>query len=125
MIHSKSSSLLPRRGRMPAGVTLALLAVLCAATAGCTRKYWRKQADELSYNLIRDKQSDPRWAVERVMVETDPRSRFFEAFDPDYEPLLPTTWRHTSSCTGFTAEGAGSTGTNSATRPRSRTPNGS
>src|SRR5258708_16131483 len=89
MIRSKIHWLPPRGRRMPAGVTLALLAVLCAATAGCTRKYWRKQADELSYNLIRDKQSHPRWVVDRVRVETDPRSRFFEAYDPDFEPLPP------------------------------------
>src|SRR5262245_19983306 len=68
---------------------LALVALCCLAAVGCTRKYWRKQADELSYNLIRDKQSDPRWVVDRVRVETDPRSRFFEAYDPDFEPLPP------------------------------------
>jgi hypothetical protein len=27
--------------------------------------------------------------VDRVRVETDPRSRFFEGFDPDFEPLPP------------------------------------
>ncbi|HLJ10511.1 MAG TPA: hypothetical protein VKU82_04945, partial [Planctomycetaceae bacterium] len=74
---------------MKTGLRFGLLALLCLAATGCTRKYWRKQADDLTYNLIRDKQNDPRWATERVMVETDPRSRFYEAFDPDWEPLPP------------------------------------
>ncbi|MGE5192128.1 MAG: hypothetical protein ACM3U2_06455, partial [Deltaproteobacteria bacterium] len=74
---------------MPTGLKVALLVLLSLTAAGCTRKYWRKQADELSYNLIRDKQSDPRWVVDRVKVETDPRSRFYESFDPDFEPLPP------------------------------------
>lgn len=75
--------------RMATSIKFLLLAAICLTTHGCARKYWRKQADELSYNLIRDKQSDPRWVVDRVQVETDPRSRFFEAFDPDFEPLPP------------------------------------
>ena len=66
-----------------------LLAALCLATCGCARKYWRKQADDLTYNIIRDKQNDPRWATNRVRVETDPRSRIYEAYDPDFEPLPP------------------------------------
>ena len=82
--------ILPRRGfSMRSGLKLGMLALLCLAATGCARKYWRKQADELSYNLIRDKQSDPRWVVDRIQVETDPRSRFYSAYDPDYEPLPP------------------------------------
>jgi outer membrane protein TolC len=63
--------------------------MVCLATCGCARKYWRKQADDLTYNIIRDKQNDPRWATDRVRVETDPRSRLYEAYDPDFEPLPP------------------------------------
>lgn len=74
---------------MTTGIRLLLMVAVLVSATGCARKYWRKQADDLSYNLIRDKQSDPRWATERVEVETDPRSRFFEAYDPDFEPLPP------------------------------------
>src|SRR5262245_28691578 len=89
MIPRKAMNSSLRGSRIHPGLTLALVAILCLAVTGCARKYWRKQADELSYGLIRDKQSDPRWVVDRVKVETDPRSRFFEAFDPDFEPLPP------------------------------------
>ncbi|HEY3967998.1 MAG TPA: hypothetical protein VGM05_25775, partial [Planctomycetaceae bacterium] len=75
--------------RLVSGRKLWLWAVLCLAAAGCSRQYWRKQADELSYNLIRDKQADPRWSTARVRVEADPRSRFFDPYDPDFAPLPP------------------------------------
>ena len=78
-----------RRIQMGSRLKFVLLAVLCLATCGCARKYWRKQADDLTYNIIRDKQNDPRWATDRVRVETDPRSRIYEAYDPDFEPLPP------------------------------------
>lgn len=75
--------------RIAGGLKVWLLAALCLSATGCPRQYWRKQADELSYNLIRDKQNDPRWATDRVRVETDPRSRFFDPYDPDFAPLPP------------------------------------
>src|SRR5579872_2091415 len=68
---------------------LLLLAALCLATCGCARRYWRKQADDLAYNIIRDKQNDQRWVIDRVRVEPDARSRFAMAYDPDFEPLPP------------------------------------
>ncbi|MBI3864179.1 MAG: TolC family protein [Planctomycetia bacterium] len=75
--------------RFANGLKFGLLAALCLAATGCPRQYWRKQADELSYNLVRDKQNDPRWATDRIRVETDPRSRFFDCYDPDFAPLPP------------------------------------
>src|SRR5262245_7684569 len=69
-------------------VWVAVLAI-CAATGGCTRKYWREQADDLAYDIIRKKENDPRWSVPRVDVMPDPRSRFFDPFDPDFTPLPP------------------------------------
>lgn len=85
---SQLDSRSPHR-RIASRLKLWLLAALCLAATGCPRQYWRKQADELSYNLIRDKQNDPRWSTYRVRVETDPRSRFFDCYDPDFAPLPP------------------------------------
>lgn len=70
-------------------IRVVLTLLVCLTACGCTRKYWRKQADDLSYDLIRTNQDDPRWFVDRVAVETDPRSRFYEAYDPDWGPLPP------------------------------------
>lgn len=77
------------RSRAAAALKLLLLVTIGLGSTGCARRYWRKQADDLSYNIIRDKQNDPRWVVDRVVVEPDPRSRFAMAFDPDFEPLPP------------------------------------
>jgi len=89
MIDRVSHDRRPVSGRTTRWIKGLALASVCLATCGCPRQYWRKQADDLSYNMIRDKQSDPRWAVDRVRVETDPRSRFFDPYDPDFAPLPP------------------------------------
>ena len=69
---------------------MAVLAVtLLFAGSGCSRMFWRSQADFDSYNLLQRKQFDPRWTIPRTTVEADPRSRFFDPFDPDCAPLPP------------------------------------
>lgn len=69
------------------GVALAL----CAIVTGCGRKYWRDQADDLTYDIIESRVVDPRWQLpERIEVmPLDPRSRFYDPYDPDCEPLPP------------------------------------
>lgn len=68
-------------------IGLALL--VCPLLTGCSRTFWRTQADFDSYNLILQKTRDPRWDLPRVTVEPDPRSRFYDPFDPDTPPLPP------------------------------------
>lgn len=65
------------------------LTALLALCGGCTRKYWREQADDLSYDIIKKKEVDPRWTLPRIDVLADPRSRFFDPYDPDFTPLPP------------------------------------
>lgn len=62
---------------------------LAAVCGGCTRKYWREQADDLSYDIIKKKEVDPRWTLPRIDVMADPRSRFYDPYDPDFTPLPP------------------------------------
>ena len=69
---------------------IAVLAVtLMFVGSGCSRMFWRSQADFDAYNLLQRKQFDPRWTIPRTTVEADPRSRFFDPFDPDCAPLPP------------------------------------
>ena len=69
---------------------IAVLAVtLMFVGSGCSRMFWRSQADFDSYNLLQRKQFDPRWTIPRTTVDADPRSRFFDPFDPDCAPLPP------------------------------------
>ncbi len=60
-----------------------------SSLAGCSRQFWRKQADKDSYNAIGEKLNNPHWQVPRMELTPDPRSRFFDPYDPDKEPLPP------------------------------------
>ncbi|MFO1002591.1 MAG: TolC family protein [Planctomycetaceae bacterium] len=57
--------------------------------SGCSRQFWRKQADKDSYNAVAEKLNNPHWQVPRMELTPDPRSRFFDPYDPDKEPLPP------------------------------------
>lgn len=67
------------------GLTCATLLML----AGCSRSFWRQNADDNTYAILQDKASDPRWSPPRLDLQPDPRSRFFDPYDPDCEPLPP------------------------------------
>ena len=68
-----------------------LLAALAGISglSGCSRQFWRKQADKDSYAAITEKLNDKHWVVPRFDLEPDPRSRFYEPHDPDKTPLPP------------------------------------
>ncbi|MEX0701927.1 MAG: TolC family protein [Planctomycetales bacterium] len=57
--------------------------------AGCSRSFWRDQANRDSYDIINQKMNDPRWASPRIDVNADPRSRLYDPYDPDRGPLPP------------------------------------
>ncbi len=73
----------------PAARALCLLLAGMMVLPGCTRMFWRSQADFDTYNLLMQKTQDPRWDLPRVTVDADVRSRFYEPFDPDRPPLPP------------------------------------
>ncbi len=56
---------------------------------GCSRNFWRTQADFDAYNLLSQKQFSPLWVLPRTSVEPDPRSRFYDQDDRDKPPLPP------------------------------------
>lgn len=68
---------------------LWLLALISLLALGCSRQFWRQQADRDSYRLLNQKRIDPRWAVPRIDVTPDPRSRFYDPYDLDHAPLPP------------------------------------
>lgn len=55
--------------------------------AGCHRSYYRQQADVDAGNLIQEKINHPHWDLPRQGIEIDPRSRMFDPFAPDFEPM--------------------------------------
>ncbi|MEJ7591004.1 MAG: TolC family protein [Planctomycetaceae bacterium] len=70
-------------------VWLILGAMGILSLSGCSRQFWRLQADKDSYNDIGEKLNDPRWELPRVNLTPDQRSRFYDPYDPDKEPLPP------------------------------------
>ncbi|MBT5019694.1 MAG: TolC family protein [Planctomicrobium sp.] len=70
------------------GSSLLGLAV-ATSSVGCSRSFWRQQADTDTYEAITEHLTDQRWAVPRIDITPDPRSRFYDPYDPDAAPLPP------------------------------------
>jgi hypothetical protein len=80
----------PRTSQTPLLWTLLGLSVCTLAlTSGCSRPFWRDQAERDAYDATAENITDPRWAVPRLDVRPDYRSRFAHPWDPDYPPLPP------------------------------------
>jgi len=60
-----------------------------SSLSGCSRQFWRQQADTDSYNAIAEKLNNPHWQLPRINLTPDQRSRFYDPYDPDKEPLPP------------------------------------
>ena len=69
--------------------TVLMTLVLLQCTTGCTRRFWRLQAENDTYEAISEKQNNPHWQLPRIGLSADPRSRFHNPYDPDCEPLPP------------------------------------
>ncbi|QDT61614.1 hypothetical protein SV7mr_41510 [Stieleria bergensis] len=72
------------------GLLVIALACCCLATTltGCHRQFYRKQADQEVNQLISEKASHvARPPVGRLNIEVDPRSRMFNPFDLDFQPI--------------------------------------
>ena len=75
-----------RRVSIAGWVILSVLATLLPA--GCHRQYYRKQADCEAHGLIREKSNHiARPPVSPVRIEVDRRSRMFNPFDLDFQPM--------------------------------------
>jgi hypothetical protein len=65
------------------------LVVILSLLAGCSRSHYRQLADQEAELLIAQKSNDPRWALPGFSINVDPRSRFYDPYDPDYPPMPP------------------------------------
>lgn len=72
-----------------AGLSGFVLAATITGNSGCSRTFWRQQADADTYEAITEHLTDTRWGVPRIDVTPDPRSRFYDPYDPDCAPLPP------------------------------------
>jgi len=65
------------------------LLLVVATLAGCSRSFWRRNADNEVYDLLPEKMTDDRWVLPRIDITPDPASRLFDAYPPDKGPLPP------------------------------------
>lgn len=71
-------------------VSLCLIGFFaCATFSGCSRKFWREQAEKDTYDAIAERMNDQRWALPRINTTPDVNSRFYDPNDPDCGPLPP------------------------------------
>jgi len=65
-------------------------AVLAVATlTGCSRAFYREQADADVYNIVDSAASDPRWPLAGYTIAVDPQSRMYDPNNPDSPPMPP------------------------------------
>ena len=61
-----------------------------AAASGCSRRRYRLAADNQAYDLIAEKGAMcPAWDTGPWNVYGNPRSRYYDACDPDKPPMPP------------------------------------
>ena len=85
-VTSVSSSML--RIRVAPQLTAALI-VVAAISNGCSRRFYRWQADRDTDCLIKEKSVNSPWQMPSdYAIQPDPRSRFYDPSNPDF-PCLP------------------------------------
>ncbi len=70
-----------------AGVGLGFAVVGLLANAGCTRQAYRAKTNNEAYYLIDEKLCESGEKAAPYRIEVDPRSRFFDPFNPDRPPM--------------------------------------
>lgn len=67
---------------------ICLLLLICEV-GGCSRPFYRKQADRDVSQVLGDKDRYPAWQIENFHVYPDPRARFADPSNPDHPPKPP------------------------------------
>src|SRR5262249_58677912 len=79
----------PRRARLARLALLACLLPSLLLGPGCTRRYYRQQADKEVGHILSHKGDDPRWSLEDCQVIPPDQSRFADPSNPDRPPMPP------------------------------------
>lgn len=85
----RRTRLIPFCGNLKPYFTVALIFSMTAVHSGCSPTFWFDQANQDTYEILAENANDPAWHVPRFDVEPDPRSRFYDPYDPNHEPLPP------------------------------------
>lgn len=76
----------PNNGGRPR-LLLGAVVGLVLTVAGCTRFYYRNQADYQAAAVLKEKDQNPAWKIEQYHVYPDPRARFADPTNPDRPPM--------------------------------------
>jgi outer membrane protein TolC len=63
--------------------------ILAGLLGGCSRAFYRLQADKESYHAIRERDCDPRWQVPHIGIDPPPGSRIHDPYNPDHPAMPP------------------------------------
>ena len=76
---------------IPKSLTLgaAVLTLLFVNLTGCSRSFYRKQADHEALFILNEKGNDERWNMSNFSINIDPKSRMYMNYDPDNPPVPP------------------------------------
>lgn len=94
--------------RLPNPTTHAFGSIACVLAGlfagGCSQSQYRLDADQEAYSTIEERNQDPRWAQADVSIDLDPRSRYFDPYNPDCSPMPvddPAAHRYMSQVNGL------------------------
>jgi hypothetical protein len=68
---------------------IALLIAFLVQGSGCTRVFFRNQADKEVAEILGDKDKYAAWSIDNFHVYPDPRARFADPTDQDFPPKPP------------------------------------
>lgn len=63
------------------------LVLLLGIQSGCSRQFWRQQANCEAQCIIAEKTTDSRWQLQDYRFEAKPEARFFSPYDKDAPPM--------------------------------------
>ena len=84
-----SSRISPWVGMAWSQVLLILVGVLILSLAGCSRAFYRQQADQQVRWLVDEKARQAECGHADFSIHVDPQSRMFDPFCPDHSPMPP------------------------------------
>ena len=61
-----------RTRRFHVAAAWCCVATVALSSNGCTRPFWRQNADHAAYHTVRQKTDDPRWPLENYTIDIDP-----------------------------------------------------
>ncbi|WP_262024818.1 TolC family protein [Blastopirellula sp. J2-11] len=67
----------------------ALSTLFCWASTGCNRYGYVANADAEAQSLVAQKSNNPRWAIDNFNIDVNPRSRYYDTYDPVKPPMPP------------------------------------